>query len=114
VIGASVDAWSKIGGEIDNPRAGCSGVADPGRGGTMWKRRKNDLRLSQRSVFRSDVSDLARSNARALTTLLIGRRKGELQPGVLSDQAAQLPPGVATGAEDTYRNFMHRECITLH
>ena len=33
---------------------------------------------------------------------------------MLSDQAAQLPAGVAAGAEYTYRNFMHEECITLH
>jgi hypothetical protein len=33
---------------------------------------------------------------------------------MLCDQTAQLTPRVSTRAEDSDRNFMHKECITLH
>ena len=80
----------------------------------MRKRRKDDLRFVQGSIFGGDIRHLSGSDARALSALLVGRRKRELQVRVSRDQAAQLPSRVAAGTQYSDRNFMHNECITLH
>jgi hypothetical protein len=80
----------------------------------MWKRREHDLSLVQRSIFGGDISHFGGSDARALTALLIGRRKREFELRVSCDQAAQLPTRVTARAKHSDRNFMHKECITLH
>ena len=80
----------------------------------MWQRGENNFRGVQRGIFSGDVSDFGRTDPRALTALLIGRREGQLQARVSCDQTAQLPARVPTGTEHSDRNFMHKECITLH
>jgi len=42
------------------------------------------------------------------------RREREIELRVPRDQPAQLPTRVTARAEHSDRNFMHRECITLH
>ena len=80
----------------------------------MRQRRKNDLSPIQRSILGGDISDFGGSDARALSALLICRRKRELELRVPCDQPAQLPTRVPTRAKHPNRNFMHKECITLH
>ena len=62
----------------------------------------------------TDPNRFKYANARALSSLVIRRCESEPQSGMLGDEPAQLPAGVTTGTKDSYRNFMHRECITLH
>src|SRR4051812_26347336 len=80
----------------------------------MGQRGEDNLGLAQRRVLGSDVSDLAGAKPHPLATLLVGGCECERKAGVLGDQATQLPTSVTARAEDTHRNFMHRECITLH
>ena len=80
----------------------------------MRQCRKNDLGPIQRSIFGGNISDFGGPDARALSALLICRRKRELQLRVPCDQPAQLPSRVTARTEHPNRNFMHKECITLH
>src|SRR4051812_47620318 len=75
---------------------------------------EDDLGSAQRSVFRCHVGHLGRPDARSLATLLVGRRERELERGMAGDEPAQLPARIPAGTQDAYRNFMHKECITLH
>jgi hypothetical protein len=78
------------------------------------KRCENDLRPAQRCIFCCDVSHFTSSDASALPPLLVGGGKCELERGVPRDQPAQLPTRVTARTQDSDRNFMHKECITLH
>src|SRR6202163_566402 len=80
----------------------------------MRKSREHDFCLAQGSIFRRDIGHFARPNARAAAALIVGRGKRQLERGMPCDQTAQLTPRVSTRTEDSDRNFMHKECITLH
>src|SRR5205809_6978089 len=80
----------------------------------MRERCKDDLRFIERGILRSDKGHFRGTDADALATLLIGRSKRELERRMLGDKSTQLPARIPTGAKDSNRNFMHKECITLH
>jgi transcriptional regulator of arginine metabolism len=113
-IGCRARPRSEIGGEIYHPRSGRACISHPLGRCPVRKRCEDNLRLVQGRILCRDISHLSRSNAGALPPLLVGRREGEVKPGVPRDQSAQLPPCVSARAEDSNRNFMHKECITLH
>ena len=105
---------SEIGGQVYDSRSGRACIPDPLGGRAVRERREDHLRLAQRRVLGCDISHFGPSNARALAPLLVGSGEGELEPGMPCDQPAQLPTRVPTRTKDADRNFMHKECITLH
>src|SRR5436309_9855032 len=80
----------------------------------MRQCREDDLRFIERGILRSDEGHFRSTDAGTLATLLISRRKRELEPRMLGDKSTQLPARIPTGTNDSDRNFMHKECITLH
>ena len=80
----------------------------------MWQCCKHHLGLPKGCVIRPDVGNVGCPEPRVLPALFVGGGKDKLERGVAYDQATQLSPGVTAGTEDSYRNFMHKECITLH
>jgi hypothetical protein len=80
----------------------------------VGQRGKDDFCLIERCVLGGDVNQVASANPSALAPLLIRRCECEVQAWVLGDKTTQLPAGIPARAEDSHRNFMHKECITLH
>jgi hypothetical protein len=80
----------------------------------MRERCEDDLGFIERGILRSDKPHFRSTDAGVLATLLISSSKRQLERRMLGDKSTQLPARIPTGAEDTNRNFMHKECITLH
>src|SRR3954462_12064168 len=80
----------------------------------MRQRREHDFGVCQRCVFSCDERNLTPGDVRPLSALLVGGCKRKVEPRVPCDQTTQLPPSVTAGAKNPDRNFMHKECITLH
>ena len=80
----------------------------------MRKCCEDDLRFIKRGILRCDKGHFRGTDAGALATLLISRRKREFERRMLGDKSTQLPARIPTGTKDSHRNFMHKECITLH
>jgi hypothetical protein len=78
------------------------------------KRRKHQLRASERRVVVRDEAHFSPAETCALAAALIRSREHELETRVASDDATQLAPGVSTRTEYSNRNSMHDECILLH
>jgi hypothetical protein len=48
-----------------------------------------------------------------LAPAFVGRGEAEIECGVPDDELAELAAGVAAGAEDAHRDFMHDRCIVM-
>src|SRR6185312_12320080 len=69
--------------------------------------------ISKARILGGDEGDVLAAEARVRPSPLA--RGGERQPraGMPGDELAQLASRVSAGPENTYRKFMHSECIKL-
>ena len=79
----------------------------------MWKRAEYKCGITQRRVLGREESDFAVPDTHALTALAVSSRKPQLELRMTFEQLAEFTAGIAACAQDTDRNFMHTECITL-
>ena len=47
------------------------------------------------------------TDAHRLPALLVRGREGELEPGMVGDEPAELPPRISTSAENAHRDLIH-------
>lgn len=79
----------------------------------MWKRAEYKCRITQRCVLGREESNFAVPDTHVLTALAVSRRKPQFELRMTFEQLAEFAAGIAACAQDTDRNFMHTECITL-
>ena len=74
----------------------------------MWKRAEDQVGLVERCIFSRNEGDVMSTYARSLPPLSVSSCEAELKTGVPRDEHAELASGVAAGAENTDRKFMHK------
>ena len=73
----------------------------------MGQGTEDDGSVGERHVVGTLEREWPPSHAHRLPALLVRRREGELEPGMVADESAELSPRVSAGAEDADRDLIH-------
>lgn len=73
----------------------------------MWQRAEYHCCVAEWRVIAFHEPYLPSGDARLLSGLRIRRSEGQVEGGMLENQATQLSARIAAGPKDTYREFMH-------
>jgi hypothetical protein len=79
----------------------------------MGQRAEHQIDVPERSLVGTDELERTLPRTERFPPLCVGARESEIHVWMSPGKQAQLATGVATGAKNTDRNFMHQECITL-
>lgn len=73
----------------------------------MGQGTEDDGGIGESHVVRTLERERPTTDAHRLPTLLVRGREGELEPGMVNDEAAELSPRVSAGAKDADRDLIH-------
>ena len=100
-------AGTQVARQVDHASARLPRAVHPRQRRAVWQRAEHDGHTIERHVVGPLERERLAADAHGLPALLVRGREGELEPGMLSDEAAELAPRVSAGAEDAHRDLIH-------
>jgi hypothetical protein len=73
----------------------------------VGQRAEDDGGAIERHIVGALESERSATDAHRLAALLVRSREGELEPGMVNDESAELSARVSAGAEDADRDLIH-------